>query len=111
MLDQLTLSHLLSTNTASQVGPTLVGIEMLLLICDLIKVLEATIDWALKRLLTCVDAHMVEQTLRFLEEFSTPLVIARVHSGLSLCIRVGLSDEFELGEETRARERQFLFED
>lgn len=73
---------------------------MLLLISNLIKTLRTTVNRALEWLLPSVDAHVIEQTLRFLEEFSTTSVVARVHSRLSLSIGVWLSDEFELGEKS-----------
>jgi hypothetical protein len=59
---------------------------MLLLVCDLIKSLVASIDRALKRFFTSVGPQMVKEPLGLLKEFSALGMVTRIHSGLSLCI-------------------------
>ncbi len=75
-------------------------IQVFLLISDLIKTLAATLNWALEWLFTCMDSHVIKETLGLFEEFTAAGMIARVHGSLSLRIRVGLPNEFELGEES-----------
>jgi hypothetical protein len=59
---------------------------MLLLVCDLIKSLVASIDRALKRFFPCMGPQMVKEPLGLLKEFSALDMVTRVHSSLSLCI-------------------------
>jgi hypothetical protein len=83
---------------------------MLFLISDLIESLMTTVNRALERFFSGVSPQVIEQPLRFFEEFATAWMIARVHSRLPLSVREGITQEFELAEEARGREGEFFFE-
>ena len=55
-------------------------------------------------------SEMIKQALWFFEEFSTTDVITGVHSGLALCVRLRVADEFKLSEQAGGREREFFLE-
>lgn len=98
MLNQLPFGNFATTDLASKVRASLVRVKMLLLVGDLIKSLVAPIDGALERFFSCVCPQMVKEALRLLEEFSTLGMVARIHCGISLGIRVWVAEEFELTE-------------